>query len=201
MRLWYNRASPFARKVRIIARETGVASRIEEIEITVSPVDVNSELAAHNPLVKIPALQTDDGTVLYDSSVICEFLDGFSIGTRLFPSDQTRWPALRLQALGDGILDAAVLRRYELVVRPPEYRWEGWLQGQLAKIRNGLDALEREVGVWNGRFDVGQVTAACVLGYIDFRFPEEVWRQSRPQLTAWYEQVRRRPSVAATVPT
>jgi glutathione S-transferase len=200
VRLWYNRASPFARKVRIVARETGLAERIEEIEITVSPVNVNSDLAAQNPLVKIPSLQTDTGTVLYDSAVICEFLDGFGIGTRLFPSDQTRWDALRLQALGDGMLDAAVLRRYELAVRPQEYRWDGWLQGQLAKVRNGLDAFEREVKGWNARFGIGQVTAACVLGYLDFRFPEEAWRQSRPQLAAWYEQASQRPSVVATVP-
>lgn len=200
MRLWYNRLSPFARKVRIVARETGLAERIEEIEITVSPVNVNSELAAQNPLVKIPSLQTDAGTVLYDSAVICEFLDAFGIGTRLFPSDQTRWDALRLQALGDGMLEAAVLRRYELAVRPQEYRWDAWLQGQLAKIRNGLDALEREVKGWNARFGIGQITAACVLGYLDFRFPEEAWRQSRPQLAAWYERASQRPSVAATAP-
>jgi glutathione S-transferase len=200
VRLWYNRASPFARKVRIVARETGLAERIEEIEITVSPVNVNNELAVQNPLVKIPSLQTDAGTVLYDSAVICEFLDAFGIGTRLFPSDQTRWDVLRLQALGDGMLEAAVLRRYELAVRPQEYRWDGWLQGQLAKIRNGLDAFEREVKGWSGRFGIGQVTAACVLGYLDFRFPEEAWRQSRPQLAAWYEQASRRPSVVSTAP-
>ncbi|MEK6592740.1 MAG: glutathione S-transferase [Pseudomonadota bacterium] len=200
MRLWHNRASPFVRKVRIAAREAVVAERIEEIEVMVSPVNVNSELAACNPLVKIPALQTDDGTVLYDSAVICEYLDGFNTGARMFPADQRRWQVLRLQALGDGILDAAVSRRYELAVRPPEYRWQGWLDGQMVKIRNGADVLEREVQDWGERFEIGQITAACVLGYLDFRFPEEAWRQLRPRLAAWYERIRHRPSVAATAP-
>ncbi len=200
MRLWHNPASPFARKVRIVARETGQLARIEEIAAMVSPVNPNADLAARNPLVKIPALQTDDGTVLYDSSVICEYLDSLHQGEHVIAADAARWDALRLQSLCDGILDAAVLIRYETFVRPQEYRWDGWVQGQFIKVRNGLDALAAEAPAWGARFGIGQIGAVCVLGYLDFRFVDENWRDSRPQLAQWYERVRQRASVVATLP-
>ena len=199
MRLWHNPASPFARKVRIVARETLLLPRIQEISVAVSPVNPNADLAAHNPLVKIPALQTDDGKVLYDSSVICEYLDSLHSGAHVIPSDAARWDALRLQSLCDGILDAAVLCRYETAVRPEQYRWNDWVKGQFTKIRNGLDALASEAPTWGERFGIGQIGVACVLGYLDFRFGDENWRQ-RAQLAAWYERVKQRASVVATVP-
>ena len=182
MRLWHNPASPFARKVRIVVREAGLLPRVEEIAVIVSPVNPNADLAARNPLVKIPALETNDGKVIYDSSVICEYLDSLHSGAHLIPSDTTRWDALRLQSLCDGILDAAVLCRYELAVRPEQYRWDDWVKGQFSKIRNGLEVLAAESPAWGERFDIGQIGAACVLGYLDFRFVDENWRGSRPQL-------------------
>ncbi len=203
MRLWHNPASPFARKVRIVARETGQLPRIEEIAVMVSPVSPNADLATHNPLVKIPALQIDDGDggkVLYDSSVICEYLDSLHSGAHIIPADATRWDALRLQSLCDGILDAAVLTRYETFVRPQEYRWDGWVKGQFIKVRNGLDALAAEAPAWGARFGIGQIGAVCVLGYLDFRFVDENWRESRPLLAQWYEGVKQRASVVATQP-
>lgn len=199
MRLWHNPASPFARKVRIVARETNLLSRMEEISVAVSPVKPNADLAAKNPLVKIPALETDDGRVLYDSSVICEYLNSLHGDAKVIPADAARWDALRLQSLCDGILDAAVLCRYEAAVRPAQYRWNDWVQGQFTKIRNGLDALAAEAPAWGQRFGIGQIGAACVLGYLDFRFGDEKWR-NRVALATWYESVRQRPSVAATVP-
>jgi glutathione S-transferase len=200
MRLWHNPASPFARKVRIVAREAGLLPRIEEIAAMVSPVNPNADLAAHNPLVKIPALQTDDDKVLYDSSVICEYLDSLHSGPPMFPADGTRWDALRLQSLCDGILDAAVLIRYETFVRPEQYRWTDWVKGQFTKIHNGLDALAAEAPAWGERFSIGQIGAACVLGYLDFRFADENWR-SRAALAKWYETAKQRASVAATMPS
>jgi glutathione S-transferase len=107
---------------------------------------------------------------------------------------------LRLQALGDGILDAAVLMRYENAVRPQALQWSDWVAGQLGKVRGGLDALESECAGWGGRFGIGQLTAACVLGYLDFRFPEEAWRKSHPTLEKWHSKVAERPSMKATVP-
>jgi glutathione S-transferase len=200
MRLWQNPASPFARKVRIVVREANLQSRVEEISVPVSPVSPNADLSAKNPLVKIPALETDDGRVLYDSSVICEYLDTLHGGTKLVPDGAAHWDALRLQSLCDGILDAAVLCRYELAVRPEQYRWKDWVQGQFTKIRNGLDALAKEAPSWGASFGIGQIGAACVLGYLDFRFAEEKWRD-RAVLAAWYESVKQRPSVVATIPT
>jgi glutathione S-transferase len=200
MRLWQNPASPFARKVRIVVREAGLLARTEEISVAVSPVNPNAGLAAQNPLVKIPALQTDDGKVLYDSSVICEYLDSLNPGAHMLPPGAARWDALRLQSLCDGILDAAVLCRYEMAVRPEQYRWPDWVKGQFGKIRNGLDALAKEVPTWGASFSIGQIGAACVLGYLDFRFSDEKWRE-RAALAAWYESVKQRPSFVATIPT
>lgn len=201
MRLWYNPASPFARKVRIVAREAGLAESIEELSIAVSPVKPHAELARENPLVKVPALATPDLGTLYDSAVICEYLDSLHRGTPLFPkAGPQRWRALRLQALGDGILEAAVLVRYENAWRPQALHWSEWIAGQLGKVRGGLNALEREAAVWDDSFAIGQITAACVLGYLDFRFPQEAWRRSCPALALWYEGIVRRPSMKATVP-
>jgi len=201
MRLWFNPASPFARKVRVVVRETGLTGRIEELNTVVSPIKPNAELARENPLVKIPALATPDLGTLYDSAVICEYLDSLHHGTPLFPgAGPERWRALRLQALGDGVLEASVLMRYESAVRPEPLQWSDWTAGQFAKVRGGLDALEQECPGWGERFAIGQVTAACVLGYLDFRFPREAWRESRPALARWYEKVAQRPSMKATFP-
>jgi glutathione S-transferase len=200
MRLWLNPASPFARKVRIVARETGLDGRIEEVSVMVSPVKPHPDLARENPLVKIPALTTGDGA-LYDSPVICEYLDSLHSGRRMFPpSGQDRWRQLRLQALGDGMLDAAVLMRYESALRPPALLWSDWVAGQLGKIRAGLDTLEQECAGWGERFAIGELTAACVLGYLDFRFPDLGWEKTRPALQHWYSRVAQRSSMKATVP-
>ena len=201
MKLRINKASPFARKARILARETGLAGRIEEIETAVSPVAANEDLARDNPLVKIPALVTDDGETLYDSDVICEYLDTLHAGKKFFPAaGPQRFTALRRQALTDGILEAAVLCRYEQAVRPEPLRWNDWIEGQKRKIFGGLGVLEAEVDGWAGDFDIGQVGAACVLGYLDFRFAQWEWRSQHPRLAAWYQRVSSRPSVAATAP-
>lgn len=201
MRMRINPASPFARKVRIVARETGTIGRIEEIDTAVSPVTPNPDLAAANPLVKIPALVLDDGSTLYDSRVIAEYLDALG-GGGLFPATGTeRWQALRLQALCDGILDAAVLTRYETAVRPQPLQWSEWIAGQRRKIEGGLDALEAEHAQWGERFGIGQIGAACVLGYLDFRFPDIDWRASRPGLKRWFERVSERKSVRDTMPS
>ena len=201
MRLWFNPASPFARKVRIVARETGLDKGIEEMSIMVSPVKPHADLAKENPLVKIPALTTPDQGTLYDSAVICEYLDSLHKGPALFAKvGPERWRELRLQALGDGILEAAVLMRYESAVRPQALQWSDWIAGQFTKVRAGLDALERECGGWGERFAIGQITAACVCGYLDFRFPDEKWRATHPGLEKWFAKILQRPSVAATEP-
>jgi glutathione S-transferase len=166
----------------------------------VSPVAANADLAGSNPLVKIPALILDDGSTLYDSRVICEYLDSLA-GGKLFPAaGAQRWNALRLQSLCDGILDAAVLTRYELAVRPEAMRWQDWVAGQRKKIDGGLAALEREQPGWETAFGIGQIGAACVLGYLDFRFAEIGWRDSHSNLARLHEKLALRQSFIDTVP-
>jgi glutathione S-transferase len=150
-----------------------------------------------NPVGKIPALIGDDGATFYDSPVICEYLDARAGGNRIFPAVGTaRWTALRRQAIADGIMDAAVLTRYEEAIRPKELRWQEWVDGQLLKIRTALDALERES--LEGVFDIGTISIACALGYLDLRFASEDWRNGRPRLAAWAAAIAKRPSLAAT---
>lgn len=200
MQIRVNAASPFARKVRVVVRETGLSDRVEEIQTAVSPVTPNADLAGQNPLMKIPALTLADGTVLYDSRVICEYLDSLA-GTKLFPqAGPERWRALCLQALCDGILDAAVLIRYEVAVRPEPIRWSKWIDGQRSKIDGGLAALEKARPQFGSHFDIGQIGAACVLGYLDFRFPDMAWRGRYPGLQAWFEGVSQRASIRDTFP-
>lgn len=202
MRLHTNPASPFGRKVMVAAHELGVAERITVDHRAVSPVQPNEAVVADNPLGKLPTLVLDDGRALFDSRVICEYLDELAGGGKLFPRDlDRRFRALRLQALGDGIMDAAVLARYELVLRPEELRWLAWVEHQKLKVTRALDWLERNVGELPvDGVDIGAIAVGCALGYLDFRYGADRWRDGRPQLAAWYERFAARPSMQATVP-
>jgi glutathione S-transferase len=202
MKLRYSPTSPYVRKVMVVALETGIAERIERLPTTVAPTRPNEEVARENPLVKVPALTTDDGLVLYDSPVICEYLDTLHGGATLFPaSGKARWVALRQQALGDGILDAAILGRYE-IQRPKEYQWQDWMDAQLRKVRGALSALEMEAenGELGGALTIGQVAIGCALGYLDFRYASEEWRGRRRNLAAWFGEFSKRKSMQLTVP-
>ena len=202
IKLYYAPLSPFARKARVIAMDAGLDREIEMVAVTVSPVSPNADLARDNPLIKVPTLVTTDGVALFDSRVICEYLDSLHSGRKFFPaSGNERWGALRQQALADGIMDAAVLCRYEVAVRPQQYQWSEWRSGQLGKISRGLAVLEREAAGLEGDLTIGGVTAACALGYLDFRLPEINWRASAPALTRWFEKTSARSSFRATAPT
>ena len=193
MRLYTNPTTPFGRKVLLVAHESGVADRLN-IEIA----DTASEdLARVNPLNKIPTLTLDDGTNLFDSRVICEYLDSLH-GSRLHPADgPERWRALRLQALADGICDAAVLRLLE-GRRPPAFQWPDWVARQRKKVTQSLDLLERETLPHTP--DIGTLALLAALGYLDFRFAEDAWRQGRPRLAAWFATASEGPSFQATMP-
>jgi glutathione S-transferase len=199
MQLYFNPASPYVRKVRVTAHELGLSDEIDLISVSLSPVSPHEGVRSCNPVGKIPTLITDDGATFYDSPVICEYLDARAGGNRIFPAvGAARWIALRRQALADGIMDAAVLTRYEEAVRPKELRWQEWVDGQRLKIRTALDALERES--LEGVFDIGTISIACALGYLDLRFASEAWREGRPRLAAWAAAIGKRPSIAATAP-
>lgn len=151
--------------------------------------------------MKIPALDRDDGTTLFDSVVICEYLDHLGGGKLFPPLGEARWASLRLHALADGILDAALLLRYETAARPEPLRWPEWVAGQSAKIDSALDAAEREVPCLPANFEIGQIGLVCALGYLDLRFPDLGWRQTRPQLAQWLARISGCDSVKHTVPT
>lgn len=200
MKLFFSPFSPYVRKVRVCAIERGLADRLELVDTTLSPVAPNDELNRCNPLGKIPALMLEDGTTLFDSRVICEYLDTLHKRRKLLPGGAMRWNALRLQALADGILDAAVITRYETFLRPPQYRWPAWIDGQTAKLRRGLDILEQEAPEFNQQSTIGNIAVACALGYLDFRFGDQDWRGDRPILAKWYERFSRRESMRLTAP-
>lgn len=201
MKLHYALASPYARKVRAVAIELGLDDRIELATRAMTPVSPDAALNADNPLGKIPCLVTDDGEALYDSRVICAYLDDIADGRSVFPQNgPARWTALRREALADGILDAAVGRRYETFLRPQEFQWDQWIDGQREKFIRGLDQFEREAASFGDVVDIGTIAAASACGYMDFRYADERWREDRPNLTAWFETFSKRPSIATTAP-
>ena len=201
MKLYVSPASPYVRKVRVVAREAGLAAVIEEVVASVSPVAPNEQVSRDNPLGKLPVLIADDGSAIYDSPVICEYLDSLHSGRKLFPAaGPARWTALKLQALADGLLDAALLARYEAALRPEPRRWPEWIAGQKRKIADALDTLERDVDLLGGDLTIGNLSVACALGYLDFRFAADAWRTGRPKLDAWLAEVSKRESLRATMP-
>ncbi|HSS64034.1 MAG TPA: glutathione S-transferase N-terminal domain-containing protein [Gammaproteobacteria bacterium] len=199
MQLRYSPTSPYVRKVMVTALETGLDKKLEKIPT--NPWDPETDLPEDNPIGKVPALRIDGGDVLFDSPVICEYLDGQHGGAKLFPaSGDARWSVLRLQALADGILDAAVLCVLE-GKRPKELQSKDWVARQKKAIERSLDALEQSIsGLDVGQLTIAQIAAGCALGYLDFRKPVDDWRKGRPKLEKWYEEFSKRPSMQATVP-
>ncbi|MEM7464763.1 MAG: glutathione S-transferase N-terminal domain-containing protein [Pseudomonadota bacterium] len=202
MELWYSPASPFVRKVLVTCHESGLTDRMKIHEVDTNVIDSDAELRSHNPLGKIPALMLDSGETLFDSRVICAYLDDLNARPKLTPSEpEARFRAMTLEALADGIMDAAVNTRYEMALRPEEYRWQGWVAGQFQKIDTGLDGLEeRYIDDLNGDLSIGAISAGCALGYLNFRFPENDWTEKRPRLSSWYKAFSQRPSMEKTAP-
>jgi len=194
-------ASPFVRKARVLIQELGLQDSVTLVDPgQITPISNNDSLNAVNPLGMIPALELDDGETLYDSAVICEYLNQVADGP-FFPSEpKRRFQTLRLQALADGILDLSVALRYETALRPEEHQWQTWIDNQNGKIERGLDALESRCGEFEPSPLIGEVTVACALGYRDFRFADNDWRPGRPALTQWFEQMMQRDSLASTIP-
>lgn len=201
MKLYYSPTSPYVRKVLIAATELGIIDRIEKVSVHVTPIEPSEQLNRENPLGKIPALVTDDGLVLYDSRVICAYLDDLHREVKLVPPSGTeRWHALRREALADGMLEAAVLLRYEGLLRPEEKRWSAWSEGQRSKIVRGLDAAEAEADALGGAVTLGTIALACALGYLDLRYPEMAWRDQRAGLHHFMDGFASRESYRSTAP-
>jgi glutathione S-transferase len=187
--------SPYARKVLVAAHETGQADAFDIVEAHV--FDPETPLQHENPLKKVPTLVLDGGQVLYDSTVICEWLDARQGGAKLFPTGEARWDALRLNALGDGLGQAAtwnIRERY----KPENERSEAYIGYYERTLARSLAALDGEAGGWGAAFLIGQISVACALSYVDFRYPDLQWRAEHPVLGGWYDTAAQRPSMAAT---
>ncbi|HEY2133285.1 MAG TPA: glutathione S-transferase N-terminal domain-containing protein [Acetobacteraceae bacterium] len=196
MKLFYSATSPYARKVLACAITREIDQQIELLPT--NPHVMPPDLLTANPLSKVPCMITSDGMALFDSAVICEFLDSVDGALPMFPrSGGARWLALRYQALGDGIMDAAIGRRGE-IGKPLDAARDAYMAKQKAVVARALDDLEMPVP--HKLADIGSITVACAIGYVDFRFGFEPWRETHPQLAAWYEAFSEQPGIAHTAP-
>ena len=200
MKIFYSATSPYVRKCLVAAHELGLRDRIELVPAAPHPVNRDQTVVARNPLGKIPTLITDDGAILYDSRVVCEYLNMVA-GGPLFPgAASARFTVLAEQSLADGVLDAAVLVRYETFTRPESLRWPEWIAGQTEKVTSGLAEIERRAAGFAARIDIGMISIGCALGYLDLRMGELEWRETHPAAAAWFEKFGARESMRATRP-
>jgi glutathione S-transferase len=188
--------SPYVRKVMVAAHELGLGDRFDLVRTT--PENVVADVAADNPLGQIPTLVLPDGTAIYDSLVIVEYLDDLAGGALVPPAGPLRWSALTLHALGHGVIDAANRRVNELR-RPAAEISARLLAMKHAEIGRALDRLDR-TPLDAARVDVATIAIAVALGYLDYRFPEEAWRPGRAALADWFRRFSNRPSMRATMP-
>jgi glutathione S-transferase len=199
MKLLQSPASPFVRKVRVTLHETGQWDDVEQIDVTTSPKASDAALTAANPLGKIPALIRPDGPALYDSRVICRFLDARANGG--FYPDSHIWDTLALEATADGIMEAALAMVYETRYRDAEQVSQDWIEAQWAKVARALDAVNsRWMSHLQGRLDMGHIAIGAALGYLDLRHDARNWRGGRDGLAQWYTEFAQRPSMQATQP-
>lgn len=195
MKLYYSATSPYVRKVVACALACGLSDQITRIETNphVSPPD----LLAANPLSRVPCLVTEDGLALFDSPVICEYLDAVGAGSLFPPPGPARWRALRFQAIGDGIMDAAVARRLDMG-RPAEAARDAAMARNRDAVARTLDLLQSDPPA--NHLDIGAITVACALGYLDLRFASDAWRDGRGKLAHWYGEMMERPEIAGSAP-
>ena len=197
MRLLYQTHSPYARKALVFAHEAGLAGAIEVVHHETSPTLRNETVFAENPLGKVPVLLRDGAPPLFDSDVICAYLDTLHGGRRLVPADgEPRWQALRAQAVAQGMADAGIALRWETVRRPQALRYPPLRDGYAAKLIASYDWLERELDA-DAAIHVGHIAVATALGWLEFRgLPD--FRENRPRLSAWFDAFDQRPSMRAT---
>lgn len=196
MKLSFSGASPYVRKAMACAIARGIDGQLSNLGLkTADPA-----LAALNPLAKIPTFVTPEGLTIYDSPVICEYLDSVGSAPKLFPeAGPARWKALQLQALGDGMMDASQPRRREIALPQDDGRKE-YIATQRGKVERALDMLEAEADQLGMLATIGDITIACALGYLDFRYANEPWRPGHPKLEAWYTKVLALAPLAKTMP-
>jgi len=197
MQLLYQTHSPFARKALVFAHEAGVAERLEVIHHETSPVLRNEHVFRQNPLGKVPVLLRPEQPAIFDSDVICAYLDTLHDGPRLIPADgEARWQALKVQAVAQGLCEAGIAVRWETVRRPEPLRYPPLRDGYIDKLTASYDWLERELDV-DAPLHVGHIAVATALDWLAFReLPP--FRPGRPRLAAWFDAFVQRPSMRAT---
>ena len=199
MKLFHSQTSPFVRKVMVLIHEAAIPGITLE-SVAGHAVDPGTMPLDQNPLGKIPALVTDDGQAIFDSRVICQYLDAHA-KAGFYPPAPALWQALTLESLADGMLEAAVLMVYESRIRPEDRQFAPWVEGQWAKVDRALTALEaRYIDNLQGALNIGHIAVGCALGYVDFRHADRDWRANRPALAAWAADFANRPSMLATAP-
>ncbi len=200
MKLFQSPASPFVRKVVVTLMETDQIDDVEFVSASGTPLDPGTMPVAQNPLGKIPALERDDGPALYDSRVICRYLDARA-GSGLYPEAPRLWETLTLEATAEGIMDAAILMVYERRNRPDEMQMDKAIDAQWLKISRALDTIEaRWMAHLAGPLDAAQIGLGCALGYLDFRLGDRDWRTAHPKIDAWNQAFSTRDSMKQTVP-
>jgi glutathione S-transferase len=202
MKLIYSRLSPYARKVLVLAHELDIADQLELIAATVTPTTHDPVANLHNPLGKVPTLILEDGQVILDSRVICDYLLDVHGSHFLPPPGPQLWRMRTRAAVAEGLTDAAMVARYELGLRPRAVQWDEWVAAYEKKITQALDFLERSAAEMATPIpSIADIGTACALGYLDFRFAHLQWRQGHPRLANAYEAIARRPSLIATRPS
>ncbi|WP_431113089.1 glutathione S-transferase N-terminal domain-containing protein [Variovorax paradoxus] len=199
MKLIYSLLSPYARKVLVLAHELGIVDQLELVAAVVTPTTHDPVANLHNPLGKVPALVLADGQAIVDSRVICDYLLDAHGSASLSPDGAQLWRMRTRAAVAEGLMDAAMVVRYEVGLRPQAVQWKEWVAAYEKKIVQALDFLEQSAaGVATPIPSLADIGTACALGYLDFRFAHLEWRQGRPRLTAAYEALAQRPSMIAT---
>ena len=197
MKLIMAEASPFARKVRVLLRETNQLKDVEELSIATSPFQVNEQAKAANPTGRIPSLIRADGPALYDSRVITRYLDA-KAAAGMYPEAKL-WDVLTVEATGDSMMDSAVSMSYELRLRPQEKVSSEWTDAQWYKVMGGCDALQSQwMDLLNGPLTMAHISISCALGYLDLRHDARNWRQGHDALAAWFADFSKRPSFQET---
>lgn len=200
MKLYHSPMSPYVRKVMVLLHETSQLDDVEVMTVANTPLDPSDSLLGKVPLTRIPALERPDGPTLFDSRVICAFLDARA-KAGMYPEGPGRWDVLTLEALADGIMDSALAVAYEERFRPEDKQWDLWKDAQWGKIERACAALnQRWMAHLAGPLDMGQIAVACALGYLDLRHDARGWRKGNDALAAWYADFSERPSMFATRP-
>ncbi len=198
MKLIYSGTSPFVRKVSVMLLETGLDGRVEKETVAITPMNPGDVVPAANPLGKVPCLITDGGA-LFDSCVITRYLDTLHEGAKLYPEGDALWPVLTLEAVADGMLDAAVLMIYERLLRTDEQKSPEWVEAQWLKISRSLVYLDENVAAL-APVSMASIAVGAALGYLDFRHDDRKWRAIAPKLAAWEKGFAQRPAMLATMP-